>query len=60
MKRRHSVQIDPDEIFLDSENLPSFDTDQFEGRIERPISLASIVVLSAFFVLLVTALTVKA
>ncbi len=30
--------IDPDEIFLDSQNLPEFDTNQFEGRIEKPIS----------------------
>ncbi len=30
--------IDPDEIFLDSENLPKFNVDQFEGRIEKPIS----------------------
>ncbi len=29
--------IDPDEIFLDSKNLPEFDTHQFEGRIEKPI-----------------------
>jgi penicillin-binding protein 2 len=30
-------EIDPDEIFLDSSNLPSFNTYQFEGRIEKPI-----------------------
>ena len=30
--------IDPDEIFLDSQNLPDFDTHQFEGRFEKPIS----------------------
>ncbi len=30
--------IDPDEIFLDSKNLPEFDTHQFEGRLEKPIS----------------------
>lgn len=31
-------EIEPDEIFLDSSNLPEFDQNQFEGRIERPIS----------------------
>ncbi len=36
-KRRGSL-IDPDEIFLDSQNLPDFDVHQFEGRIEKPIS----------------------
>ncbi len=30
--------IEPDEIFLDSQNLPNFNTDQFEGRIEKSIS----------------------
>jgi penicillin-binding protein 2 len=34
---RRYAPIDPDEIFLDSQNLPDFNTDQFEGRIERPI-----------------------
>ncbi|MAF59612.1 MAG: penicillin-binding transpeptidase domain-containing protein [Candidatus Pacebacteria bacterium] len=33
-----SHEIEPDEIFLDSSNLPSFDTSQFEGRLEHPIS----------------------
>jgi penicillin-binding protein 2 len=31
-------QIAPDEIFLDDSNLPELDDNQFEGRIERPIS----------------------
>lgn len=35
--RRTYTTIDPDEIFLDSQNLPDFNKDQFEGRIERPI-----------------------
>lgn len=34
--------IDPDEIFLDSSNLPKFDKDQFEGRIETPIGKGAI------------------
>src|SRR3989344_5341582 len=36
--RYKNHDIDPDEIFLDSQNLPDFDTHQFEGRIEKPIS----------------------
>lgn len=39
---RRNVEIDPDEIFIDSSNLPDFDTDQFEGQIEKPISKNSI------------------
>src|SRR3989344_489293 len=30
--------IEPDEIFLDSKNLPRFERDLFEGRIETPVS----------------------
>ncbi len=41
--------LDPDEIFVDSSNLPNFDTYQFEGRLEKPISRRSIFVLSLFF-----------
>lgn len=46
--RRRHPDIDPDVIFLDSRNLPDFDNQQFEGRIERPISKFSIAVLSLF------------
>lgn len=35
---RGREDIDPDEIFLDSQNLPQFDRAQFEGRIEKPIA----------------------
>ncbi len=35
--------IDPDEIFLDSQNLPKFDVNQFEGRIEKPISTSTFI-----------------
>ena len=31
-------EIYHDEIFIDSENIPQFDTQQFEGRLEKPIS----------------------
>ena len=39
--------IDPDEIFLDSENLPKFNVDQFEGRLEKPISTNTFIFLGA-------------
>ncbi len=41
LRRRHklhSYEIAPDEIFLDSANISSFDAAQFEGRLEKPIS----------------------
>lgn len=43
--------IDPDEIFLDSENLPNFNKQQFEGRLEKTIPKRSIFFLGAFFLL---------
>ena len=50
-KKRNYKAIDPDEIFLDSKNLPKFDTNQFEGVIEKPISSSQIVFFSSFFLL---------
>ncbi len=46
---RKSREIAPDEIFLDSSNLPEFDTNQFEGQIETPISKRAIVIVSFVF-----------
>jgi len=55
-KKRKSQVLDLDEIFLDSGNLPSFDTNQFEGRIEKPITkniltgvFVSFIIVSLFF-----------
>ena len=48
MRRTHR-DIEPDEIFLDASNLPAFDTDRFEGRIEQPIGRRSILFLAAVF-----------
>jgi penicillin-binding protein 2 len=47
--KRHNIDIDPDQVFLDSSNLPSFDLDQFEGLIEKPISKSSLIILGSFF-----------
>ncbi len=47
-----SGEIAPDEIFLDSSNLPGFDTQQFEGRIEKAISKNTIFYLGAFFLII--------
>lgn len=51
--------IDPDEIFLDSSNLPNFDTHQLEGRIVSSISRRVIGLLSLFFILIFIALAYK-
>ncbi len=47
-----SQEIDPDEIFLDSQNLPDFDKDQFEGRIEKPIGKGAIFSVALVFLLI--------
>src|SRR3972149_796397 len=40
--RKKTPEIYPDEILIDSKNVSEFDTDQFEGRIERPLSRRSL------------------
>ncbi len=56
-KKRIRRNIDPDEIFLDSKNLPNFNTQQFEGRLEKSIPKRSIFILGLFFVLVVIIFT---
>jgi len=41
-------EIYPDEIFIDSENIPKFDTQQLEGRLEKPITKKTFWLLSVF------------
>lgn len=41
-------EIHPDEIFIDAQNPAEFDRDQFEGRIERPLSRRQLVGAGAF------------
>ena len=52
-KKRIYHHIDPDEIFIDSTNLPGFDTYQFEGRIEKPIKEKTFWLVGAFFLVIV-------
>lgn len=48
-RKDRTREIDPDEIFIDAENLPAFNVHQFEGRIEKPITLRAV----AFFGLII-------
>jgi penicillin-binding protein 2 len=50
--RRIKKDIDPDEIFLDSKNLPDFNTQQFEGRLEKAIPKHSVFILGLFFIII--------
>jgi len=51
--------IAPDEIFLDSENIPDYDNSQFEGRIERPVGKVTIIILSSIFLIIGLLYSVK-
>lgn len=41
--RRLYKELNPDEVFLDASNLPDFDNQQFEGRLEKAISRGTII-----------------
>lgn len=56
----YQPNIDPDEVFLDSSNLPGFDTHQFEGRIEKPISIKNYWFVIASFLVVVSVFLFKA
>lgn len=51
-RRKIPYNFDPDQVFLDSRNLPSFNNQQFEGRIERPIDRRVFVVTGVIFALI--------
>ncbi len=59
LNRRVNREIEPDEIFLDSANLPRFDTHQLEGRIERPIGKWSVTALGIAFLIVATGFGAK-
>ncbi len=53
LHKKRSREIEPDEIFLDSSNLPEFDRFQFEGRIDKPIAKYTQFLVLTIFILLV-------
>ena len=53
--KRKNIMVEPDEIFLDSKNIGNFDRQQFEGRIEKPISKNTILFLGLAFCVMVFA-----
>lgn len=55
-----SREIEPDEIFIDSSNLPKFDTHQLEGHLEKPLSKKVIRLTGLFFLLIGLVFTYKA
>ncbi len=59
-RNRKSREIAPDEILLDSSNLPNYDTAQFEGRLEKPISRLTLYTIGGLFMLVVGVFTIQA
>jgi penicillin-binding protein 2 len=53
-------EIAPDEIFLDSTNLPEHNALQFEGRLQKPVAGRSIVAVGALFMLVVCLFAARA
>lgn len=51
-RRKKSAEIDPEDIFIDAKNLPSFETGRLEGRIEQPISRRMFLFLGALILCL--------
>lgn len=51
--RRWNNEIDPDQVLLDSSNLPEYDRSQFEGRLEKPISRSALIGTGVVFAVIV-------
>jgi len=57
--KRRTKDIDPEDIFLDSTNLPGFAEHRFEGRIEKPVGAGTFVVLKGILVLVAVLFFIK-
>ena len=57
--RMSTNSVEADEIFLDAKNIQNFDRQQFEGRIEKPISKKAILFLSFSFTFMVLVFAVR-
>lgn len=52
-RKKYDWGIDPDEVLLDSKNIAGHNMDQFEGRLEKPISQRAIWGLGVFAFILI-------
>ena len=59
-KKRVRSEIYPDEILIDSSNIPEFDREQFEGRLERPLSRRSLGIAGVVLAVCMLTLCVRA
>jgi penicillin-binding protein 2 len=58
-RRRRGREIDPDEVLIDASNLPNYDTNQFEGRLERPISKLALYSIAGAFIVIAAVFMVR-
>jgi penicillin-binding protein 2 len=58
LSRRYG-DINPEDIFLDSANLPGYTEHRFEGRIERPVGQHTFLIVKLVLVLMVSVLAFK-
>jgi penicillin-binding protein 2 len=59
-RRRRVTEIAPDEVLIDSSNIPQFDTTQFEGRLEKSISKITLYGVGGIFLLIALVALVQA
>jgi penicillin-binding protein 2 len=59
-RSKRTREISPDEIFIDSSNLAQFDTDRFEGRMERPLGRRVTLFTAAAVAAVITLLVLRA
>lgn len=57
--KKKTKQVDPHEVLLDSQNLPSYNTWQFEGRFETPINQWTLIIVMGLFVIVGSAAVVR-
>lgn len=58
-RRRRDPEIAPDEIFLDASNMPAFDRNRFEGRLEKPLSRGTFLSLTGVLALFLCVLIIR-
>ena len=59
-KKKRLYNLDPDEVFLDSSNIPNYDVNQFEGRIEKPLGRRAFLILGIFCFIVFIAVALRA
>src|SRR3989344_5735065 len=59
-RRRKVMEIAPDEVLMDSRNLPDFDTSRLEGRLEKPISRLALYGTAGIFTVIMLVFFVQA